>query len=44
MVEYPISVSQDGAVFPMDGCECFPDTQAAIQGAKSAHLPNKITT
>ena len=44
LVEYPIRVDEEGNVFAMDDSTNFPDTEAAIEGAKSAHLPNKLTT
>ena len=44
LVEYPINVDQEGEVSAMEDCTNFPDTMAPIQGAKSAHLPNKLTT
>lgn len=44
LVEYPILVSQQGEVSSLPETFCFPDTSAPIQGAKSVHLPGKLTT
>ena len=44
LVLYPMAVSEDGEVGDLVGVDCFPDTEAKIEGATSAMLPMKLTT
>ena len=45
MLPYPVRVSQEGHVGPLDApFDCFPDTEAPVKGAKSGYLPGKLTT
>lgn len=44
LVDYPIFVSRDGQVSEKADCAYFPDTSALVEGAKSLHLPGKLTT
>ena len=45
LLPYPLYVSPTGEVCPRESpWDCFPDTVAPVQGAKSGILPAKLTT
>ena len=45
MLPYPINVDEEGHVTSLEApWDCFPDTSAAVLGAKSGYLPAKLTT
>ena len=45
LLPYPLHVDPTGEVCPKEApWDCFPDTVAPVQGAKSGLLPAKLTT
>jgi phospholipase D1/2 len=44
LILYPMAVSAEGEIGDLDGVDCFPDTEAGIEGSTSAMLPMKLTT